>query len=154
MQNMQSCLSSLLNRHKKSSTAVLFVTFFLTFCVYPYLDTSESKMDGTVLPTLPYTSKLFKNKHINFLYISCFKFCLLKTRLENFNFKWLQFEWPCTCKEFRLTAKFRLHMGLLQKSLWHLEWIFSSVFFFLTNIIIFVFKFKDTRHVDFNCTGD
>lgn len=41
MQSMQSCLALLLNKHKKSSTAVLFVSFLITFCIYPYVDESS-----------------------------------------------------------------------------------------------------------------
>lgn len=42
LQSLQSYLSSLLNKHKKSSTAVLFMSFFITFCVYPYMDISDT----------------------------------------------------------------------------------------------------------------
>jgi hypothetical protein len=43
LNNMQSFLSRLLNKNKKSaSTAILFVSFFVTFCVYPYAELNES----------------------------------------------------------------------------------------------------------------
>ena len=41
LQSMQSYVTLLLNKHKKSSTAVLFVSFLITFCVYPYVDESD-----------------------------------------------------------------------------------------------------------------
>lgn len=42
LQDLQKYLSSVLNRHKKSSTAVLFVSFFITFWVYPFMDISDT----------------------------------------------------------------------------------------------------------------
>ena len=43
---MQTYVTLLLNKHKKSSTAVLFVSFLITFCVYPYAD--EAGIDGAI----------------------------------------------------------------------------------------------------------
>ncbi len=40
---MQTCLSTLMNKYKKASTTVLFVSFLITFCVYPHLDIEDGK---------------------------------------------------------------------------------------------------------------
>lgn len=40
LQSMQEAMNQLFKKHKKSSTAVLFVSFFLTFFFYPYTDTT------------------------------------------------------------------------------------------------------------------
>lgn len=50
LNGMQSILSRLLNQNKKASTAVLFISCFITFCAYPYIDLNES--DPETLYTL------------------------------------------------------------------------------------------------------
>lgn len=55
LKTMQSFLTEILNKNKKTSTAVLFVSFLITFCVYPYMnidDTEEIKKN--VLSQVPY----------------------------------------------------------------------------------------------------
>lgn len=42
LNTMQTFLSKLLNKNKKTSTAVLFISFFVTFCAYPYFDITDS----------------------------------------------------------------------------------------------------------------
>ena len=55
LNSVQSFLSKLLNQNKKASTAVLFISCFITFCAYPYIDLNES--DPEILYTL--RSKFF-----------------------------------------------------------------------------------------------
>lgn len=42
MKEMQVHLNTLLSKHKKTSTAVLFISFFVTFYAYPYLELSDT----------------------------------------------------------------------------------------------------------------
>lgn len=41
LKEMQKFLTDILNKNKKSSTVVLFVSFLITFCVYPYMNISD-----------------------------------------------------------------------------------------------------------------
>ena len=43
-------MNQLFKKHKKSSTAVLFVSFFLTFFFYPYTDTSSPDLQLQQIP--------------------------------------------------------------------------------------------------------
>ncbi len=50
---MQEYISLLLSKNRKSSTAVLFISFFLTFCVYPNIeaesfDSASSSLGSTL----------------------------------------------------------------------------------------------------------
>ena len=56
---MQTCLSVVLNKHKKSSTAVLFVSILITFCVYPHLDDGSNMFQtSTELSSVTFKSKM------------------------------------------------------------------------------------------------
>ena len=57
LQSMQESMSALFKKHKKASTAILFVSFLLTFCVYPYANDDTSKYEGT-FQSLPYKGAL------------------------------------------------------------------------------------------------
>ncbi len=55
MQNMQEYVNELFKKHKKSSTAVLFVSFLLTFCFYPISDTvSQSEVYQSKFQVIPF----------------------------------------------------------------------------------------------------
>jgi hypothetical protein len=47
MKQLQSHLNSLITKNKKASTVVLFISFFMTFYAYPYLDMSDMGVVST-----------------------------------------------------------------------------------------------------------
>ena len=51
---MQSFLSDILYKNRKTSTAVLFVSFFITFCVYPLMSVDDTEIaKQSVLSSIP-----------------------------------------------------------------------------------------------------
>lgn len=41
LQKMQGLVTTLFTKNKKSSTAVLLVSFLITFCIFPHIDIAE-----------------------------------------------------------------------------------------------------------------
>lgn len=48
LKSMQTTLSSVLNKNKKASTAVLFISFLFTFYAYPYLELTSNYAPDTL----------------------------------------------------------------------------------------------------------
>jgi hypothetical protein len=63
LQKMQSCLVTLLKKSNKAklSTTILFLSFFMTFCVYPLFDSKTSITTGNSIQVVPYTGGKFNN---------------------------------------------------------------------------------------------
>jgi hypothetical protein len=59
MQSMQEFVNDLFRKHKKASTTVLFVSFLLTFCIYPYSETvGESEVYQSKFQVIPFKGRL------------------------------------------------------------------------------------------------
>ena len=58
-------MGQLINKHKKSSTAVLFVSFLITFCLYPYMNEEDTTSSDNFLNVFPLKG-IFKAKEISF----------------------------------------------------------------------------------------
>lgn len=64
LKNMQQLMNEMFTKHKKSSTAVLFVSFFITFCIYPYAEPIGQEVyqsQHTSLPFKGYSRTLLSN---------------------------------------------------------------------------------------------
>ena len=77
---MQECISSLVSKNKKSSTAILFISLLVTFFAYPYLDTAADQSaisnSDSKIPLIASSNGKFSYKFHLILYLFLLKLIL------------------------------------------------------------------------------
>ena len=65
LQKMQTCLISILSKSNKAklSTTILFLSFFMTFCIYPLFDSKQSLSTNSI-QAVPFTGGNYRRVKI------------------------------------------------------------------------------------------